>query len=152
MQFGVGRNNSMTGERTPLQLVNSDRSDASGHRWREPVELDEFPSPITGFRIVDEIMARRGIIAEADALEWLNPSITGSLASADLSSFDPVLRRIEMAIDRAQSIHVFGDYDCDGVTSTAILVEALQASQERYQGSHLGVARPQPTAMGCAPM
>jgi single-stranded-DNA-specific exonuclease len=66
--------------------------------------------------------------AGEDAVDWLNPNINAALACADRSSFEPVLKRIEAAIDGLESIHIFGDYDCDGVTSTAILLEALQAS------------------------
>ena len=35
-------------------------------RWRDPVSLDPHPAAYTGVRVVDEILARRGLITA----EW----------------------------------------------------------------------------------
>ena len=40
---------------------------------------------------------------------------------------DPICQRIDTALSEKQPIFVYGDYDVDGITSTAILVEALLA-------------------------
>jgi single-stranded-DNA-specific exonuclease len=97
-------------------------------RWREPSPLSERPAAFTGFRIVDEILYRRGFRTEADVRAWLNPSIGKECAGLDLTSFEAALRRIETAVRDRERILIFGDYDCDGITSVAILTQALRAA------------------------
>ena len=43
-----------------------------------------------------------------------------------LPDFKPVINRLNKAIDTQEKIFVWGDYDVDGITSTAIVVTALQ--------------------------
>ncbi|MCS7071103.1 MAG: DHH family phosphoesterase, partial [Anaerolinea sp.] len=43
------------------------------------------------------------------------------------SSIDRAVARIKRAIDRGEQIVVYGDFDADGVTSTALLTETLGA-------------------------
>jgi single-stranded-DNA-specific exonuclease len=101
-------------------------------RWRDPAPLDLPPAAITGVRIVDEILARRGIRTPEQAREWLNPNLSRDCARAELPGMEQVLARISSALGQGESIRVFGDYDCDGVTSTAILFQALaSAARER---------------------
>jgi single-stranded-DNA-specific exonuclease len=66
--------------------------------------------------------------SEAEATRsFLNPRL------AELTSPDAMLdrkaaaSRIAAAVTRGERIVVFGDYDCDGMTSTAIFTEALRA-------------------------
>ena len=47
--------------------------------------------------------------------------------ATQLPDIGPALDRIEHAVRRGEVIAVFGDFDVDGVTSTAILTEALRA-------------------------
>jgi single-stranded-DNA-specific exonuclease len=98
------------------------------HQWREPAPLDQRPISVTGFRIVDEILHRRGFRTEDAARAWLEPSIGAECALLDFASFEPGLRRIESALRDGQAIRIFGDYDCDGITSAAILTQALAAA------------------------
>jgi len=44
----------------------------------------------------------------------------------EFSSMEEVTERIRSAVDDGRTITVHGDYDCDGVCSTAILVRALR--------------------------
>jgi len=43
--------------------------------------------------------------------------------------------RLAAALSQGEPIHVFGDFDCDGVTGTAILLEALRAAGGRVSCS-----------------
>lgn len=45
----------------------------------------------------------------------------------DLSGMSEAVERINIAIESHEKILVFGDYDCDGVTATAILVKYLKS-------------------------
>ena len=94
-------------------------------RWRDPLPLESPPLSITGNRIVDEILARRGFASVKEAREWLTADLLRHCASAELSGMDLVVARIARAIDAGEKIRVFGDYDCDGVTSSAIVSGAI---------------------------
>ena len=81
--------------------------------------------------IVAQILYNRGLTDPADAYRFLhaddlNP---GSLLSlkGKRPSIDRALARIRQAIRANEPIVVYGDFDADGVTSTALLVEALKA-------------------------
>ncbi len=44
-----------------------------------------------------------------------------------IKDMDKAVRRISEAVDNGEKITVYGDYDCDGVTSTALLVSYLSS-------------------------
>jgi len=48
----------------------------------------------------------------------------------DLPDMDAAVERIELALARGEHITVFGDYDADGVTATALLTMYLQSRSE----------------------
>ena len=52
----------------------------------------------------------------------------------DLVDMRKAVTRIRQAIKRREPIVVYGDFDADGVTSTAVLVEALRRFNARVQG------------------
>ena len=48
----------------------------------------------------------------------------------DLPDMDEAVERIALALSRGEHITVFGDYDADGVTATALLYSWLSARQK----------------------
>src|SRR5438105_678562 len=62
----------------------------------------------------------RAFLAAADPTAPLDPpdSIPGVIEAAE---------RLALAVRRSEQIVVHGDYDCDGISATAILVGALRA-------------------------
>ena len=71
------------------------------------------------------ILAARGVTDPADALTLL----AGEEELSDpmlLTDMDKACARILEAIDREETIVVFGDYDVDGVTATALLYQHLK--------------------------
>lgn len=70
------------------------------------------------------ILVSRGHTAYADAMQFLTPE--EEFASPfDIADMDKAAARILQAVDEFEKITVYGDYDCDGVTSTAILYTYL---------------------------
>ena len=70
-----------------------------------------------------------------DACEaFLRPRLAQLRDPFELSQMDAAVARIEQAINAAESILVFGDYDVDGVTSTVQLVHLLRllGTQPRF--------------------
>lgn len=85
--------------------------------------FDRFPDIS---RLVVQLLYNRGIYEPQDVYTFWN----GSYAVGDpflLPDMDAAVSEIMAAIDAAAPIVVYGDYDADGVTSTALMVQALHA-------------------------
>jgi single-stranded-DNA-specific exonuclease len=60
-------------------------------------------------------------------LAWrLDPAWSRSTDPYLLAGMGPAVARIRAAVERGESICVYGDYDVDGVTATALLVRVLE--------------------------
>ena len=72
-----------------------------------------------------ELLLRRGITTPEQAQEYLNG---GRLDNpGDILDMEKAAEIIQTALDEGKQITIFGDYDCDGVTSTAILYSYLES-------------------------
>lgn len=60
------------------------------------------------------------------AKHWLAPKLAGLTSPDSMLDRGKACQRLAAAVRRGESIVVFGDYDCDGITSTAILTEVLR--------------------------
>ena len=76
--------------------------------------------------IVRRILEARGICA-ADLESFLNPSLRDLAPPEDLPGLVAASDVVLDAVAAKKKIVIFGDYDCDGVCATAILVKALAA-------------------------
>lgn len=97
-------------------------------RWALP----EPPSPqareaLTAYpRTLQQILVNRGI-ETADAADlFLRPDKRLSGDPNDIPGMDAAIHRIRQAMFAQEKIGVYGDFDSDGVTGTALLREALQ--------------------------
>lgn len=78
--------------------------------------------------LVKKILAGRGISGEAEVKRFLNPSIKEYMPNPSvLTDVDAAARIIADAVQRREKIAIYGDYDVDGITSTAIFVKYLRA-------------------------
>lgn len=76
--------------------------------------------------LLRQLLFNRGILNTEQAQVYLNAQ--GSLYDPFLlKNMDAAVARVWQAIEEHQTIAVYGDYDVDGVTATALLVEVLQA-------------------------
>ena len=71
------------------------------------------------------LMSIRGITAPEEAERFLyeNEELDDPFLMTDM---EKAVERIEKAIDKNESICIYGDYDADGVTSTAMLYDYLK--------------------------
>ncbi len=76
--------------------------------------------------IIARILAGRGILTPNGARRYLEPSLDGLSDPFRLTDMDVAVARIAHARDRNECVLVFGDYDVDGISATALLVRALQ--------------------------
>jgi single-stranded-DNA-specific exonuclease len=97
--------------------------------WREPkpVTVEEsLRNAVGGHPVVAESLVRRGITSPDAAQRFLNPALYTPAAASDLPDMDKAVSRLQQAIRNHEPILVWGDFDVDGQTSTALLVSALR--------------------------
>lgn len=80
----------------------------------------EIPKPVAA------IYASRGLNTADAVREWNEIGFHKLHNPYDLNDIEPFLARMNRAIDAKEKIYVFGDYDVDGVTSTAVVVTVLR--------------------------
>lgn len=80
---------------------------------------------MTTQEILDELLARRGLFAE-DAEKFMNPQLADLVDPSELPGVAQASDVILSALEAERPVVVFGDYDCDGVSATAILVKTLK--------------------------
>ena len=76
--------------------------------------------------IVAELLLRNGLTESATAARFLQPALATLSDPFLLVNLDLVVERLVQALQRKESVVVLGDYDVDGVCSTAILVSLLR--------------------------
>jgi single-stranded-DNA-specific exonuclease len=85
---------------------------------------------ITVNDIINILLENRGIITEGEINTFLNPQleyITIDSAGIDKKAIQKSLRRIDTAISKKEQVVIYGDYDVDGITASAIIWETLHA-------------------------
>ena len=93
----------------------SDRTDAEAE-----ARLAAFPP------VVRRLLVNRGIRSAREAEMYLAADDRLAADPAGIPDMDRATDRICRAIEAGERIGVHGDYDADGVTATALLVEALR--------------------------
>ena len=87
--------------------------------------IDELPTALQPLAAQSLTLARlyagRGI-TEPDELET---GLSGLLPAEMLHGVTEAVRLLDVAIDEGQRILIVGDFDCDGATSTALMMRAL---------------------------
>lgn len=78
-------------------------------------------SPITA-----QLLINRGINTVEEAHQFLNSSLFDLPSPFLMSGMDKAVQRIIKAIENMEKIGIYGDYDVDGVTSTALLYNFLK--------------------------
>lgn len=77
--------------------------------------------------LLKKILAGRGVFSDDDAHKFLNPSIKEYMPDPSvLMDMDKAAKIIADAVQNHQKIAIYGDYDVDGITSTAIFVKYLR--------------------------
>ncbi|HUD44611.1 MAG TPA: DHH family phosphoesterase [Patescibacteria group bacterium] len=87
-----------------------------------PMTNDQFGD------LIKILLQNRGIKTEKEIEEFLHPdlsTVTPESVGIDLSHLKKTLKRLQKAFDKKEEIIIFGDYDVDGITGTAILWETL---------------------------
>lgn len=84
----------------------------------KPLETLPLPLPLRA------VLLRRGISDLDQAQQWLNPSELPP-AAEHFPGLQTAVARLTAACQSGETLAICGDYDADGMTSTALLIRAL---------------------------
>jgi single-stranded-DNA-specific exonuclease len=99
-------------------------------QWIDPQPVD-VPAPLSdavgGHPLVAGTLARRGVLTPAAATAFLDAAAYSPAPPTDLPGLVEAIERVRRAVESGVQIAIWGDFDADGQTATAALLEALQA-------------------------
>lgn len=79
-------------------------------------------------KLIKILLLNRGIKSKKEIENFLNPkleNVTAKSLGIDVKQLVKAVKRVKTAISEKEMIVVFGDYDVDGITGTAIIWETL---------------------------
>ncbi|QHI69677.1 single-stranded-DNA-specific exonuclease RecJ [Tichowtungia aerotolerans] len=82
--------------------------------------LENVPKPLAA------LLVQRGCTTAEDAYDFMNPALSTLRDPFELPDMTPAVERVRRALADGEKITVFGDYDADGVCSTALMVRVLR--------------------------
>jgi single-stranded-DNA-specific exonuclease len=98
-------------------------------RWHilspNPAQVSTLADSLGCQQAVATALINRGICDPDQAATFLQPSLAHIRSPLLMKDVDRAVERILLAIRRGEKVLIFGDYDMDGVTATAILFEFL---------------------------
>ena len=91
--------------------------------WRiKPAAQPETLRGIEAPPVVAQLLTNRGITTSAEIDSFLNPT----LHNPDLlPGMEPACDRLSRALKSGETVAIFGDFDVDGVTGTALMAQGL---------------------------
>jgi single-stranded-DNA-specific exonuclease len=96
-------------------------------QWQLPPPEKAHTLPKGLSRPMIQVLLARGIDTAEKLRFFLEPPHRLPYDPLRLSGMDLALQRLYQAVARQEKVGVFGDFDVDGITGTAIVVEGLQA-------------------------
>ena len=76
--------------------------------------------------VLKQILFNRGFSTDAEARAFLKAETDSNNDPFQLIGMQAAVDRIRFALEHEEPIAIYGDYDVDGVTATALLVQALE--------------------------
>ncbi|HAX71061.1 MAG TPA: single-stranded-DNA-specific exonuclease RecJ [Anaerolineae bacterium] len=84
------------------------------------IALSAFPP------VLRQVLFNRGFAADAEARAFLRAEPNFNTDPFQMTDMQTAVERIRFAIQNNEPVAIYGDYDVDGVTATALLVETLK--------------------------
>jgi single-stranded-DNA-specific exonuclease len=105
-------------------------------RWLiPPVITPEAESTLRAFPpVLRQILFNRGYATDAEARAFLKAEPNFDTNPYQMTDMQAAVERIRYALEQDEPIAIYGDYDVDGVTSTALLVDVLHAFGSKAHG------------------
>lgn len=76
--------------------------------------------------VTARLLIGRGIDSAEDGLRFLNPALSAMIDPFQLKGMDAAVERVLQARNSGETVCIYGDYDVDGITGTALLVSFLR--------------------------
>ncbi|HNZ89265.1 MAG TPA: DHH family phosphoesterase, partial [Candidatus Cloacimonas acidaminovorans] len=89
-------------------------------------EIEKLSAEFKLPRLVAELLYRKGIKTVNSAQEFFKPSMDNLYDPYLFPDMEKAVQRILRAIDSKEKITIYGDYDVDGTTATALLYLGLK--------------------------
>ena len=106
---------------------------SAGARLDEPIapalqrsDADRLAESLGVTRTMAAILADRDLVDPAAARRFLDPRLADLTVPDQMADRAAMAERLQVAVRRGERVCVFGDYDCDGITATAILTGVLR--------------------------
>jgi single-stranded-DNA-specific exonuclease len=112
-----------------MQMIKRTRMYAR-RRWniaQASVEAAELARSLGTSMVTAQILINRGLVDPADARSFLTPQLRDLIEPSLLPGVPAAAERIARAVREREKIVIYGDYDVDGITATAILWHSLKA-------------------------
>ncbi|MEW6403332.1 MAG: DHH family phosphoesterase, partial [Chloroflexota bacterium] len=105
-------------------------------RWLiPPVLTPEAASNLRAFPFpLHQILFNRGYATDAEARAFLKAEAGSDTDPFQMNGMRAAIDRICFAIEHREPIAIYGDYDVDGVTATALLVQTLKSLEADVRG------------------
>ncbi|MCP5518153.1 MAG: single-stranded-DNA-specific exonuclease RecJ [Verrucomicrobiales bacterium] len=101
------------------------------YRWlfaaEEPLLTERLRTELELSPLLAQCLVNRGVDEPERAAAFLEPRLRGLSDPARLPNLEAAVNRLWRARERGEAIALFGDYDADGVTATALLLQVLRA-------------------------
>lgn len=92
----------------------------------DPASTAELAASLGVSPVVAGLLIARGYHTKESAQSFLHPSLEQLHDPSLMLGMADAVKRLRQAIDQAQPILIYGDYDVDGTTGTAVLLRALR--------------------------
>ena len=114
-----------------IATMNKDRKRGMHKRWDVRIQDADTAANLTGMPslhpLIARILAARGISSPDDAARFLAPSLSALHDPSLLRGMETAVARLRAARRNRETVCIYGDYDVDGITGTALLVSFLRA-------------------------
>ncbi|MEG3638972.1 single-stranded-DNA-specific exonuclease RecJ [Magnetococcus sp. PR-3] len=103
-----------------------EKQSVSGKLWSLRCQPDESHNKVIGTlglsHYLSPLLASRQLCATGETRQFLEPRLKDLADPYDLLDMQPAIERLVTALEQDEKIAVFGDYDVDGATSSALLM------------------------------
>ena len=103
---------------------------SSKHQWEiasaEPIPKEVLVKTLGVSRLLAQCLVNRGLTDPDGASRFLKPRLEQLADPFQLPNMRVAVARLFKARETSQTITIFGDYDVDGITSTALLKISLE--------------------------
>lgn len=97
-------------------------------RWS--LSTDQQPTSLA--QLQQQLLSNRGITSKTETTTFFSPvhpsQLTLKQLDIDAKQMERAVERIQLAQQTQQTIVIFGDYDADGISATAVLWQTLHAA------------------------